>query len=116
MTTTETETNTEDQWTPKRVAKAVAKFVVKRSVQATVVTLVYQNTEKFNRIQKIQLYIGACYMGAMLADAAWTRGEEQFDAIAEKIPQIAAYLSEKQESVKEELKESPLSEELKNWD
>lgn len=61
--------------------RTASKFVVGKSVSGVIVTIVHQNTETFTKSQKIQLYVGAYVIGAMVADAAEDYIDKRIDDV-----------------------------------
>ena len=61
--------------------KRVVRFAAVKSVSGAVVTVLHQNTETFNKLQKAQLYIGAYLVANMVADKAWDHLEAQIDDV-----------------------------------
>lgn len=73
-----------------KTTKRVAQFIAKRSVSATMVTLVHQNTKTFNNAQKAQLYIGAYLVGSKVADVCWDEASKKFDDAVQFIKTLKA--------------------------
>lgn len=60
------------------VAKMLTRLVVGHSVSTTLVSLVHQNTETSTPIQKAKLYVGAYFVGQIVADLARDRVDSTF--------------------------------------
>lgn len=86
-----------------QTAKKVVKFVSVKSVSATVVTIIHQNTETFSKSQKAQLYIGAFLVSNMVADQVWDHTEAKINDIIEAI-------RPKDEEPTETIDETPITE------
>jgi hypothetical protein len=68
--------------------KAVARFVVGKCVSGVIVTVVHNNCPTFSKSQKVQLYVGAFVVGAMVADAARDYTDKQIDSIVEFVDNL----------------------------
>jgi len=82
------------------LAKGVVKFVVGKSVGFTVAALVKTHVPTTNRLQDIELMIGAYTLASMVADKAVDRADEQLDNM------IATY-----RAVRQKIQEQKTSEE-----
>lgn len=68
--------------------KTVANFVVARSVSSVIVSIAHQNVTPENRLQNVELFIGAYALGSMVASAAQDHTEKRIDQAADAIDQI----------------------------
>ena len=64
-----------------KITKEIASFVVGHSVSAVIVTNIHQNTIPITTRQKVQLYIGAFVVGAMVAEKAHAYTDQKIDEI-----------------------------------
>lgn len=65
--------------------KSVVGFVVNTSVSSTLVTLVHQNTFVEKPHHKVQLYIAAYVLGAMVGEQSRTYTDKKIDDLADAI-------------------------------
>lgn len=73
------------------VARLLTRLAVGHSVSTTLVSLVHQNTEVSTPIQKAKLYIGAYFVGQIVADLARDRVDASFDELVKTIESIKSH-------------------------
>jgi hypothetical protein len=81
LTYLETDTG-ETVWippTPNKIAKSIVRRAATYTVSGVIVSLIHQNTTTYNTRQKVQLYVGAYILGAMVADKAADYVIEQYN-------------------------------------
>jgi hypothetical protein len=65
------------------VAKKIAKIVVGHSVSGVTITVLHNNCPVEKTHQKVQLYIGAAVIGALVAEKAEAWTDKQIDNIVD---------------------------------
>lgn len=93
------------EYKPLDIAKGLTRFVVGNSVSGTLVALVHQNTQVSTPMQKARLYVGAYFIGQMVAEAARTSVDAKFESIEKTIHQVKGELEEGDTLVHEEITE-----------
>jgi hypothetical protein len=76
--------------------KAVASFAATMSVNVVVRTAIVQNIAPKNRLQSVELFIGAYTLGSLLAKPVQDHVASKIDETADKIDQIKLQVAENQ--------------------
>jgi len=79
-------------------AKTVTKFVIGKCVSGVIVTLLHNNVQTHSKSQKVQLYVGAYVVGAMVSDKAAEWTDKQIDDLVEIGRSVKSYFSKNKKS------------------